>query len=51
MGAVIAALVFLLAASAVMRAEEPENPYTSGIDARMGQRSYQSRCTSCHGPT
>ncbi|MDE2849790.1 MAG: c-type cytochrome [Acidobacteriota bacterium] len=30
-------------------AEEPENPYTSGIDVRMGQRQFQSKCTSCHG--
>lgn len=40
-------VVVTLAASAV--AEEPENPYTSGIDVRMGQRQFQSKCTSCHG--
>jgi len=35
--------------SAGAAAEEPENPYTSGIDVRMGQRQFQSKCTSCHG--
>ena len=30
-------------------AEEVGNPYTSGIDVRMGQRFFQSKCTSCHG--
>ena len=42
--------VLLLALGAVgVVAEEPENPYTSGIGVRMGQRQFQSKCTSCHG--
>ena len=40
-------VVVTLAASAL--AEEPENPYTSAIDVRMGQRQFQSKCTTCHG--
>ncbi len=41
--------MFLVVLAGRLAAEEPENPYTSGIDARMGQRFYQSKCTSCHG--
>jgi putative heme-binding domain-containing protein len=39
----------LVAYATGIAAEEPENPYTSGIDVRMGQREFQSKCTSCHG--
>ena len=35
--------------AAAPRAQESENPFTSGIDVRMGRRSYQSRCATCHG--
>jgi len=30
-------------------AQEEENPYTSRIDVRMGQRLFRARCVSCHG--
>ena len=46
------ALVIAVAAgpwSAAPRAQEPENPFTSRIDARMGGRSYRSQCATCHG--
>ncbi len=42
-------LLVLVAFATGIAAEEPENPYTSGIDVRMGQRQFQSKCTSCHG--
>ncbi|MCY3590428.1 MAG: c-type cytochrome [Acidobacteria bacterium] len=42
-------LLLLMAFTTSAAAEEPENPYTSGIDVRMGQRQFQSKCTSCHG--
>ena len=35
--------------AAAPRAQEPENPFTSRIDVRMGGRSYQSQCATCHG--
>ena len=41
-------LLFVVFATSVV-AEEPENPFTSAIDVRMGQRQFQSKCTSCHG--
>ena len=34
---------------AAPRAQEPENPFTSRIDVRMGRQSYQARCATCHG--
>jgi putative heme-binding domain-containing protein len=34
---------------AAARAQEPENPFTSRIDVRMGGRSYRSQCATCHG--
>ncbi len=42
-------LLLLVVFAASAAAEEPENPYTSAIDVRMGQRQFQSKCTSCHG--
>ena len=42
-------LLVVVTLSASVLAEEPENPYTSAIDVRMGQRQFQSKCTSCHG--
>ena len=31
------------------RAQEPENPFTSRIDVRMGRQSYSAQCAACHG--
>ena len=31
------------------RAQEPENPFTSRIDVRMGRQSYRAQCSACHG--
>ena len=47
-GGLIGLVVVVTVATGAV-AEEPENPYTSGIDMRMGQRQFQSKCTSCHG--
>ncbi|MDE2690303.1 MAG: c-type cytochrome [Acidobacteriota bacterium] len=41
-------LLFVVFATSAA-AEEPENLYTSAVDVRMGQRQFQSKCTSCHG--
>ena len=30
-------------------AQETENPFTDGIDARMGGRQFRSNCARCHG--
>ena len=30
-------------------AQETENPFTDGIDARMGGRQFRSQCSRCHG--
>ena len=30
-------------------AQEPENPFTSRIDVRMGRQSYGAQCAACHG--
>ena len=30
-------------------AQETENPFTSRVDIRMGQRQFESRCANCHG--
>ena len=35
--------------AAATRAQEPENPFTSRIDVRMGRQSYRSQCSTCHG--
>ena len=47
-GLVIGAM-FPVAFADCLEAEEAENPYTGGIDVRMGQRFFLSKCTSCHG--
>ena len=44
-----AGLLVLVVIATGAAAEELENPYTSEIDVRMGQRQFQSKCTSCHG--
>ena len=31
------------------QAQETENPFTSRVDIRMGQRQFESRCANCHG--
>ena len=41
--------MFPVALADRLEAEELENPYTGGIDVRMGQRFFLSKCTSCHG--
>ncbi len=35
--------------TAAPRAQEPENPFTSRIDVRMGRQSYSAQCAACHG--
>lgn len=42
-------MLLLVVFATGVAAEEVENPYTSAIDVRMGQRQFQSKCTSCHG--
>ncbi len=44
--------VFLVTAPAAPRAQETiENPFTTSLDTRMGQRLYQQQCSRCHGLT
>lgn len=43
------ALLVLAAFTTGAGAEELENPFTSGIDVRMGSRLYEAKCVSCHG--
>ena len=40
---------YLVVASVTTRAQESENPYTTRLDVRMGQRLYQQQCGRCHG--
>lgn len=42
-------MLLLVAFATGAAAEEVENPFTSAIDVRMGQRQFRSKCTSCHG--
>lgn len=42
-------LLLLVASTTSVAAEELKNPFTSGIDVRMGQRQYRAKCVSCHG--
>ena len=32
-------------------AQEAENPFTGRVDARLGQRHYETQCGNCHGLT
>ena len=34
---------------AVPAAQEPENPFTTRFDERMGERTFQRQCSRCHG--
>ena len=34
---------------AQLEAQGPENPFTGRVDARMGERQFESRCSTCHG--
>jgi len=40
---------YLVVASVTTRAQESENPYTTRLDVRMGQRLYQQQCGRCLG--
>ena len=47
-------IVVLAGAGAVESAAQPatpelDNPYTSRIDVRMGERLFRAQCTTCHG--
>ena len=42
-------VLIALAGAPESAAQEEENPYTSRIDVRMGQRLFRARCVSCHG--
>ena len=49
--AVLAAAVFATAPATPRAQETTENPFTTTLDIRMGQRLYQQQCTRCHGQT
>ena len=38
-----------VAGTTTLTAQETENPYTSRIDVRMGQRQFRAQCAGCHG--
>lgn len=47
---VFLASVYLATAPAVPHAQETtENPYTTNLDVRMGQRVFRQQCGRCHG--
>ena len=35
--------------SVELEAQAPDNPFTGRVDTRMGQRQFESRCSTCHG--
>jgi len=43
------ATVCQTAAPAVAHAQDTENPYTTPLDIRMGQRVFEQQCGRCHG--
>ena len=49
--AVLAAVVLATAPATPRAQETTENPFTTTLDIRMGQRLYQQQCTRCHGQT
>lgn len=44
-------LLGLALSNAQVEAQESDNPFTGRVDARMGQRHYESQCSNCHGLT
>ena len=49
--AVLAAAVLVTAPATPRAQETTENPFTTTLDIRMGQRLYQQQCTRCPGQT
>ena len=42
-------LLSLVASTVQLEAQAPDNPFTGRVDTRMGQRQFESRCSTCHG--